>query len=231
MEMMKKIFLSGGGSSRQTEILDKTFAEQLDKNKPLLYIPIAINTDKHPYPSCLKWLKKSFTPLGINKYILWDEKTIYNYKKHKVSDFAGIYIGGGNTPYLLKTLKENGFWNFLKIAVNEIPIYGGSAGAIIFGKTIVTSLLEDENIVDLNDLTAMNLVNEYDISCHYIKSKEKIIKELNSSLSKVIALPEETGLLINNSEILVMGSKSAFLFKDGKMQELKVGLKLHIVPQ
>ncbi len=225
---MRFLVLSGGGSGEQTRIVDKLFADQLDKNKPLLYIPIAINTDTHPYSDCLVWLKKNFTPLGVNNYLVWDEKTIYTYKKHRVSDFAGIYIGGGNTPYLLKTLKDNGFWNFLKRAMNKIPIYGGSAGAILFGKTIYPSLIDDENFVDLKDFSAMNIINEHDISCHYTDSKEKITKEFNASSPKLIALPEETGLLIADTEMLIVGSKSAFHFIDGKKKELKVGLKVQL---
>ena len=116
------LILSGGGSGEQTKILDELFANLVDKTKPLLYLPIAIDTDKHPYAECLKWLKGTFEKLGINKYKMWTEEDLDKYKKININDYGGIYIGGGNTPYLLKTLKESGLLNWLKDIVNKMPI-------------------------------------------------------------------------------------------------------------
>jgi len=56
------------GSGEDIIEVDKLFASMLDKNKPLLYIPIAIDNIKHPYEDCLDWLKNTFEPLGISKY-------------------------------------------------------------------------------------------------------------------------------------------------------------------
>ena len=36
------LFLSGGGDRDQTRIIDQRFAEEIDKAKPLLYIPAAM---------------------------------------------------------------------------------------------------------------------------------------------------------------------------------------------
>lgn len=220
-----RLFLSGGGNRKQTAELDKLFSKEIDKNKPLLYIPIAINTEKHPYPECLKWLKSIFDRLGINNYTMWDEKKIYYHKKERIGNFAGIYIGGGNTPYLSKMLKDSGLWDFIKGAVlHDIPVYGGSAGAIIFGKTIISSLNDDENFVGLKDFSGMDLARGYEVWCHYDSSKDVVIKQFmkDHKIEKLIALPEETGLEITNKDIKVIGAKSAFLFKAGQKNELEV---------
>ena len=185
-----KLFLSGGGNGKQTAELDELFSKELDKSKPLLYIPIAINTEKHPYPECLKWLKSTFDKFGVKNYIMRDEKKIYYYKKEKIGNFAGIYIGGGNAPYLLKILKDSGLWDFIKQSVlNDIPIYGGSAGAIIFGKTIIPSLNDDENFVCLKDFSGMNLAKGYEVWCHYDSSKDKAIKQVITDMQCCI-IPE-----------------------------------------
>ena len=60
-----RIILSGGGSGERTKELDEMFASLLDKTKPLLYIPIAIDSIKHPYSSCLAWLRSTFDKLGV----------------------------------------------------------------------------------------------------------------------------------------------------------------------
>lgn len=219
-----KLFLSGGGSGEQSELLDKAFADSLDKKKPLLYIPIAINNKKHPYPECLNWLKSTFDKLGVTNYVMWDEKDLYLSQKERVTNFSGIYIGGGNTPYLIKTLKDTGCWKFIKEATLNIPIYGGSAGAIIFAKTINPCLIEDEKFVGLKDMSAMNLLNEKEIWAHYKPENDKDIKEfmIKYNMKEIVALPEETGIILENNSMKILGKKSAFIFSDSK-KEIKSG--------
>ncbi|WP_233529260.1 hypothetical protein [Bacillus atrophaeus] len=43
---MGTLFLSGGGDAGQTQTIDKRFVKELDKDKPLLYIPIAMDTSQ-----------------------------------------------------------------------------------------------------------------------------------------------------------------------------------------
>jgi len=69
-------------------------------------------------------------------------------------------------------LKEGDFLEFLRKAIKmDIPIYGGSAGAIIFGKSILSSL--DKNFIGLTDFSGMNLLKDVGIFCHYKPEKEK----------------------------------------------------------
>ncbi len=220
-----KIILSGGGSGEKTKKLDYLFASLLDKNKPLLYIPIAIDKQKHTYSECLRWLKDTFNKFGINNYIMWTEEELRNIKDVP-ERFSGIYIGGGNTFYLLKTLKETKFWNMLKKFIKKgIPLYGGSAGAIIFGRTIATS--SDENIVQLDNLKGMNLLRNISLFCHYKEENDEIIKKQISKndLKKIIALPETTGIYITDGKKIIIGKESAHLFSLGIKKEIKVGEK------
>ncbi len=223
-----KLILSGGGSGKQTIELDSKFVSLVDKSKPLLYIPVAIDTKTHPYPGCLEWLKETFDSLGIKKYEMWTEEDLFKGKKIDVKNFGGIYIGGGNTPYLLKTLKESGMWKFLKDAIKEnIPIYGGSAGAIIFAKSIIPSLSADENKVHLKNFDGMNLISNKEVWCHYGKNHDKRILEFieKYNLKEIIALPEETGLFIGK-DIRLIGKKSGYLFTKEIKKEIKVGGEL-----
>jgi hypothetical protein len=61
------LIITGGGSGEDTRDIDLAFASKLDKEKPLLYIPIAIDNIKHPYPSCLEWLKSTFEEMGLSR--------------------------------------------------------------------------------------------------------------------------------------------------------------------
>lgn len=219
-----RLILSGGGGGEKSIEMDKLFASLINKSKPLLYIPIAIDEIKHPYPKCLKWLRSTFDKFGVNIYDMWTEEDIPGSKSIKPNKFGGIYLGGGNTFYLLKTLKESGFLEFLRRAIKvDIPIYGSSAGAIIFGKSILTST--DENFVGLTDFSGMNLLKNMGIFCHYKHEKEERVNEMlkNFHFKKIIALSEKTGIYVHNNKIMVIGKESAFLFSGKDKVEIRVG--------
>ena len=208
-----KLILSGGGSGKQTKELDEQFANWVNKEKPLLYIPIAINNCKHPYSGCLIWLKSTFDNFGIKKYEVITEENLEEYSKKNVSDFGGIYIGGGNTFYLLKKLKESGMWEFLQNAIKKnIPVYGGSAGAIIFSKSIKPSLNFDKNWVELKELSGMNLIKGNFLFCHFNENKQDKINEiiLRQKTTPAILLPENAGLVIENNNVKVIGKGKVF---------------------
>lgn len=218
-----KLFLSGGGSGKDPIELDKKFVQALDTKKPVLYIPIAINTDKHPYPECLKWIRAIFQPLGFDNFIIWAENDLQVKTLKSFEQFGGIYIGGGNTFKLLKELKEFGTLEILKqLAGKDVPIYGGSAGAIILGRTITTAVGYDENNINLTDLSALDLVNGYEIWCHYSGSEEMKVKEYMGKyhLEKVIAIPESAGLFVTESSIKVVGPSDVQVFENGSIKTL-----------
>lgn len=48
-----RIFLCGGGSGKEIEEATIKFGNLIDKSKPLLYIPLAMKSEK--YDSCLEW--------------------------------------------------------------------------------------------------------------------------------------------------------------------------------
>lgn len=128
-----RLFLGGGGGGTDSIELDKKFVASLDLSEPLLYIPIATNTAKYPYLGCVAWLSGVLGPLGIKDIVMWTEEDLKTKTKEDFRQFSGIYIGGGNTSKLLKELKEFGTFDILSSLAKEgMPIYGGSAGAIIF---------------------------------------------------------------------------------------------------
>lgn len=218
-----KLFLGGGGDREDSIEIDKKFVASLDLSKPLLYIPIAINAEKHPYPVCLEWILGTLGPFGVKNIIMWTEDYLKHKQEEDFEQFAGIYIGGGNTFKLLKELKEFGTFEILrKLAERSIPIFGGSAGAIIFAKTIIPALSADENNVGLADFSAFNLINDYDMWCHYSESLDSTIKSYMNkySLRKIIAIPENAGLFVTNESIEAVGSQVK-VFEGEDIKEFK----------
>jgi len=224
-----KLFLGGGGGKEDSIELDKKFVSSLDLSKSLLYIPIAINTDKHPYSGCLEWLSGVLGPLGVKNIVMWVEDDLKQKQEEDFEQFSGVYIGGGNTPKLLKELKEFGTFEILKkLAEKDTPIYGGSAGAIIFAKTIIPALSADENFVELTDFAGLNLVNNYEIWCHYNESLDSLVKSYMDKyyLKKIIATPENAGLYVTENNVEIVGPGSVKIFEGEEIKTKGPGILL-----
>ena len=222
-----KIIVSGGGSGEDAKEQDELFANLLDKSKPLIYIPIAMDITDHSYPECLEWLKSNFERFGVTNYEMFDINALEKSNEINLANYSGIYIGGGNTPFLLNKLKQTKFWDVLKKAIKEdLPIMGGSAGAIIFAKSIIPSLYYDMNWIELKDFEAMNSINDWEITCHYIDEEEEKVKKImnENSFSKLVALTNKNGLYVNDEKIELIGHESAWIFnQEGNKKEMRVG--------
>lgn len=219
-----KLFLSGGGADSIK--LDKKFVESLDLSKPLLYIPIAIDTNKHPYSGCVAWLLGTLGPLGVTEIVMWTEEDLKGKTKQDFDQFSGVYIGGGNTYKLLNELKEFGTFAILSSLAKEgVPIYGGSAGAILLTPSVVSASYLDENTVGIDDFSALNLTNNIYVWCHYAGSEDGVIREYQQkyNLSVMVALPENTGLVFNNEEIEVVGENEVSVFRGGSKKNYNHG--------
>lgn len=192
-----KLLLSGGGDPEQVIQLDKIFAEHV-KNGKILYIPVAM--DKIPYQECLNWFESTYEKYGIKNIDMGiDLNEITNLNQYK-----GIFIGGGNTFKLLNEIKKTNFDIKLKEYLNTGGfVYGGSAGAIIFGSSIDTAIHADANYLNLENLDGLNILNNKKVWCHYDPKKDQ--NELDKIKGNIIVLYEESGILFDGKNITSIG--------------------------
>ena len=103
-----KIFLCGGGSGKKIKEATIKFGSLIDKSKPLLYIPLAMKSEK--YDSCLEWIKEEMNIIGINNIdMVTSGEDLY---KKNFDNYSAIYIGLCHYNYnIVKT--ENNI-NYLK---------------------------------------------------------------------------------------------------------------------
>lgn len=213
--MTGKIFLSGGGGAEQSKKLDRAFAKFHDKSRKLLYIPIAMPEKEHTYGACFDWIRSTLLPVGITRIDMWTDLEGRYYSD--LAKYWAVYIGGGNTFYLMKKLKDTGFDKLLKkYWANGGIIYGGSAGAIILGKEIGTAYLgsvSDKNMVNLKNLNGLGIVG-HAIHAHYGgKIDDNDIQTyVKKTKNTVIALSEDVGLFVHGKYVKVIGFKDAFMF-------------------
>lgn len=214
-----RLFLSGGGNKAFE--LEKRFIKEIDVTKHMLYIPIAMYENEHSYTDCYKWILNFYLPLQFNDIIL--TQNLNKIHPDDVPHLGSMHIGGGNTFKLLKELKETGFDRLIEMFLEaDIPIIGGSAGAIIFGKDIKTAIGMDQNKVKITEFNSLDKLKGYDIWPHYTRNQDKrIISHMKRhKIHKLIALQENAGIFVDDKKIEVIG-KSSFVFIEDEKLEFK----------
>ena len=203
--MDRKIFLGGGGDERQAKEIDNLYGKTIETGAKVLYIPIAWSKPEQ-FDSCLNWFKNAYARFDFEIEMLTDLNDVsFEY----LDKFDSIYIGGGNTFSLLKTMKDTNFIIPLKDFIDTgKAVYGGSAGAIVLGKDIRTAFignLTDENIVQTTDFLGLNVANEYSIKAHYEDEKEVVEKFSIENNTSVLNIPETGGVYIQGDSLTLVG--------------------------
>ncbi|MFA7447425.1 MAG: dipeptidase PepE [Weeksellaceae bacterium] len=163
-------------------------------------------------------------------------KGIHEFSNPKIAiqTAKAIFIGGGNTFLLLKTLYELDLIESLKNAVKKgIPYMGSSAGSNLCGLTIGTT--NDMPIVYPPSFDALGFL-PFNINPHYLdpdlnsthkgETRETRIQEFHKfNTQPVLGLREGSWLEVKKGEVKLKGIHSARLFIQGKdAVELRPGI-------
>ena len=205
-----KILFAGGGDERDSRPLDEIFAQWLGKGR-LLYLPTAL---VHPsnIEAGYRWIQNTFSSLGVTKLDAWMElagKTLGD-----LDQYEGVYIGGGNTFYLLQQLRAHGLDRALDAYVHQgKPVFGGSAGAIVLSYDITSCAHIDENIIGLSDYSGLDLALGYTIWCHYTPEDfDRVQAYVRRSGIPSIALTEKAGAYRLGDHLFAAGTDPVALF-------------------
>lgn len=231
-----RLILCGGGSGEQNLLANQKLDEIINHTKPLLYIPLAMDEEEHPYNSCFEWIQEELKNVKV-PYIEM-VRTFEELAAKKLENYSAIFIGGGNTYKLLLGLKQSGAYNNIKNYIeNDGIVIGGSAGAVIFGYDINIISSMDPNDVKLNDTKGFNVLSGISIFPHYTNKKSKLtdeenetrlnnftnsIIEFSTSIGEVIAIPEEDAIYINEEKVEVIGTKPYYTFKNGVSNKIEI---------
>jgi dipeptidase E len=159
--------------------------------------------------------------------------------KIAVQEAEAIFIGGGNTFRLLKTLYEQDLVNTIRKRVDAGAKYmGSSAGTNVACPTICTT--NDMPIVSPPSLSAIGLV-PFQINPHYIDAdpnsrhmgetrEERIREYLEENDLPVVGLREGTMIRVENGEYIFKGHTTARIFRKGMSPiEVEPGASLKTV--
>lgn len=117
-----------------------------------------------------------------------------------------LYLSGGNTFYLLDQIRNQGFDDYLKLALNTKVYVGCSAGSIIMTPSIDVAAIPpgDPNLPNLTDLTALGYV-DFEIEPHCDEDRftaiQKYAKEQNK---KIYAIDDQTAIKVIDGKLDVI---------------------------
>jgi len=204
--------------------------ELLQKNsvKTVLFIPYALkNHDQY-----LGTVSKPFNDWG------YEVNSIHKSENpiEAVKNAEAIFIGGGNSFVLLKTLYEKNLINPIRKRVLQdgIPYMGSSAGTNVATRSIHTT--NDMPVTFPPSFDALNLV-PFNINPHYIEAESTTHKgetrdqrlqefiEHNNRL--VLGLREGTSFSVDGEFAKLVGDRNAKLFlMNGETKEYEPGSDL-----
>ncbi|MGV6844944.1 MAG: dipeptidase PepE [Lutibacter sp.] len=200
----------------------------------VLFIPYAkpggISYDEYTNLAKEVFLSMGFKLKGIHEF---------ENKFEAVRNASGIFIGGGNTFLLLKTLYEEKLVSVIKhVVINGTPYFGTSAGSNLTGLTINNT--NDMPIVYPPSYDAFGFLN-FNINPHYLdpnpnskhmgETRETRIKEFHKvSKIPVLGLREGSWLKVLGDDIVLKGNLDARLFTQNKSPlEIKPETKLNFL--
>ena len=213
-----KLILSGGGIGEKSKLAYSLFAKELNGEKVLL-IPLA--NEEKKYEDDYNWFVNEVKPFGITDICMVTSPE--EITKELLDSVNGVYFEGGNTFLLLYLLKSCNAFNVIKdFLKTDKVIMGGSAGALIFGKSIETALTDDlniiasdDNIVGLEDMSGFDILNGYSFFVHYrvkerqYEATEEKVQRLLNLEHNLICLPEEDSVIVENGKITLFGTLPA----------------------
>lgn len=205
--------LFGGGYLDHAEPEIRDFLGDI---KRVLFVPFALyDRDAYTASAHERFKKMGYELTSVHKA---DDQFL------AVEETDAIFIGGGNTFRLLKTLYDQNLLDPIRQRVGAgMPYIGSSAGSNVAGPTIRTT--NDMPIVQPPSFDALGLVS-FQINPHYLdpdpnskhmgETREKRLQEfLEENDTPVLGLREGAIARCEDGKIVLKGSTGARIFRRG----------------
>ena len=216
---MRNLLLISSSRVHGTGYLDHAEAVIRDLLRPIdrvLFLPYALH-DRDGYAATAR---ERFSAMGLALHSVHQVKDPIR----AIEETAAIFIGGGNTFRLLKSLYDFHLLEPIRRRVAEgAPYIGSSAGSNVACPTIMTT--KDMPIVQPLSFEALGLV-PFQISPHYLDpdpasthmgetQEERIAQYLEENDRIVVGLREGAMLRVAGDAVTLQGSAGARVFRRG----------------
>ncbi len=217
--VVRRLLLISTSTVHGTGYLDHAEPEirdHLAMVKRVLFVPYALH-DRDGYTAKAR---TCFEALGFKLDSIHEAEDPLKAVDHA----EAVFIGGGNTFRLLKSLHELDLLEAIRERVDEgMPYMGASAGSNVACPTIMTT--NDMPIVQPQSFKAINLV-PFQINPHYVDPdpnsthmgetrEERLLQFLEENEVPVVGLREGAMLRVGQGNVELKGIRGARIFKRG----------------
>lgn len=155
--------------------------------------------------------KAFFREQGCNFFDLDLDGKNENELRDILKDCDAVFVEGGSTFYLLKSIRESGFEKVIKELIPKGLMYiGVSAGSYVACPTIEMSTWKHKDKYDsygITDFTAMGLV-PFLMTVHYKPENQELLKEKISQASlPVKVLTDDQAIIVKNGNEQLLGNQ------------------------
>ncbi len=217
----------GGGYLDHAEGEIKSFLSGVSR---VLFVPYALQ-DRDGYANTAR---TKFQAMGFKLDSIHEVAD----PRRAVEEAQAIFVGGGNTFRLLKTMYELDLLQIIRRRAEAgMPYMGASAGSNLAGPTIRTT--NDMPIVQPPSFDALGLV-PFQINPHYVdadpgsthmgETREQRLREyLEENTVPVVAIREAAMLHLENGVVTLKGKAGARIFRRGQEPyEAEVGSEIRL---
>lgn len=220
--MIRHLVLGGGGNpSQEHEVWQVAFAGV----HKVVYWPFALPDEQ--VTSAPVWLRNSLAGLGIQADVdAW--LTLEGRTAAELESADLLFVGGGVTSKLLEHICEHGFQKRVAAFVEQGGrYYGGSAGALIAGESIMIAALADNDLRAAASPAALSLFSGVTVLPHADTFASTDIQSWARKLGQpLVAIPEASGLNIRGDDWTVVGPGSAMLAWGERCRVLPPGSRI-----
>lgn len=221
--MAPRLLLISNSTNHGEGYLDHCIEEIRDflaECRRLVFAPFAIH-DREAYARAVE---RRLGPEGYRVVILSDDAA----GLETLAQAEAIFVGGGNTFRLLKSLRESGLLQAIRDRVEEGMAYmGASAGSNVAGPTIRTT--NDMPIVQPDSFDSLGLV-PFQINPHYVDPapdsthmgetrEQRIVEFLEENWTPVVGIREGVWIRVEDGSARLGGIRGARIFRRGAAPE------------
>jgi dipeptidase E len=196
----------------------------------ILYWPFALSSPALDTAS--DWLAENLARYDYaGTFETWT--TLRESDHSELYEFDLLFVGGGNTFQLLNEIQTYGFLEPVRTFVQRGgAYYGGSAGAVIACDDIAIAQGHDPNDVGLSDLRSLGLIRHLAVLPHYLTTDMQAAQQwAQDHRTRLVGLPERTGLVVTPTTTLVVGQEPAWTFDRSEIHRHSPGTALPAKPR
>jgi dipeptidase E len=209
---MKLLLTSAGLTNKKIVDILSSSVGKPNKEISIVFIPTAANVEEGDKD----WLIDDYSNIKKQGYKFIDIVDISAVSKDvwlpRIKKADVIFVGGGNTYYLMSWLRKSGLDKLLPELLKTRVYVGISAGSIVTTINLRMSTSQksySEKVYPIKDDLGLGFVNfhirPHFNSEHFPKLRSKYIKEIAKEIPEsVYALDDDSAIVVNDKEIKVI---------------------------